>query len=163
MNYSVRRDGNELHEPSREARKMQIPVSGFFDSVPPDFLSLRTAVARSAGGLCGSGLAAGGGSLGMDAGGGSGHRDSSGHRRAGYASLSFHPNLIAAEVLALGRPHLGHGRIGLGVIIISIPEKKADAALLFRNLDLHLDIFRRIRLRAPGKGLQPGTNRSEER
>src|ERR1017187_1065661 len=64
------------------------------------------------------------------------------HRRTGNPNLGLHANLIAPEVLPLGGPHLRHRRVGFGVVVIGVPEKKADAALLLRDLDLHFHILR---------------------
>src|SRR5215831_10178688 len=62
---------------------------------------------------------------------------------------------VAAEVLVFRSAHFGHGHEGLRVVVVGVPEQEADAALLFRHMHLRLDVFRRVGLGAPGKGLQP--------
>src|SRR5580658_103551 len=80
--------------------------------------------------------------------------------RRGCHRFGLGAHFVAAEVAAFvfGGTHFRHGGVGLRVVVIGVPEEKADAAFLFRDLGLNLNVLGRVRLGAPGKGLQPGTN-----
>src|ERR1700693_4298189 len=65
--------------------------------------------------------------------------------------------LVPPKIPALGRPHLGHRRIGLAVVVGGIPEQKADSARVFRRLHLDFDVLWRVGLGPPAEGLQPWT------
>src|SRR5215831_1196330 len=76
-----------------------------------------------------------------------------GGRRRGRC-LGDGRQFIAAEVLVFRSAHFGHGYEGLRVIVVGVPEQEADAAFLLGDVYLRLDVFRRVGLGAPGKGLQ---------
>src|SRR5207244_7667914 len=65
---------------------------------------------------------------------------------------------VATEELGLGGAHVRHGRIRFAVIVIGIPEQETDSALVFGDLDLYLDVLRRVCSGAPAEGLKPGAN-----
>src|SRR5437899_7065277 len=110
--------------------------------VPPDFLSAVAAVAGRRG------------KPRLYTGVGRGGRGC----RRGWGWFGLGTYFVSSEVAAFGGSHLRHGSVGLRVVVIGVPEEKADAAFLFRNLNLNFNIFRRVSLGAPGKRLQPGAN-----
>src|ERR1700732_689321 len=78
--------------------------------------------------------------------------------RRGGCWFGLDAYFVTPEVAAFGGAHLRHGGVGLRVVVIGVPEKKADAAFLLRYLNLNFNILGRVSLGAPGKGLQPGAN-----
>src|SRR5208283_4578827 len=84
-----------------------------------------------------------------------------GRSGAGYAGFRLGSDFISAKepvlVFGVGGAHFGHRGVGLGIIVVGIPEQKADTTLLFRDLNLYLNILWRVRLGSPGEGLQPRT------
>ena len=78
----------------------------------------------------------------------------------GFLAYFFLAYFVSAEVAAfiVCGLHFGHGGVGLGVIVVGVPEKKADSAFLFGHFDLDFNILGRVSPGAPGEGLQPGTN-----
>src|SRR5271170_7606789 len=91
---------------------------------------------------------------------GRGHwRDCCGNRRRRRCRrFGLDTYFVPSEVAAFGSSHFWHGRIGLRVIVVGVPEEKSYAAFLFRCFDLNFYILRRVSLGTPGEGLQPGTN-----
>src|SRR5229473_5516077 len=129
----------------RHTRRRASPASTGGKSVPPDFLGAVSAVAGRRG------------KPRLYTGVGHGCGRGGGYRR-GWGGFGLDAYFIATEVTAFGSAHFRHGGVGLRIIVIGIPEKKADAAFLFRYFDLNFNILGRISPGAPGKGLQPGAN-----
>src|SRR5713226_9417032 len=130
----------------RHTRRRASPASTGGKSVPPDFLGAVSAVAGR------RGLAR------LHTGVGHGCGRGGGGDRRGCDRFGLDAYFIATEVTAFGSAHFRHGGVGLRIIVIGIPEKKADATFLFRYFDLNFNILGRISPGAPGEGLQPGAN-----
>lgn len=62
---------------------------------------------------------------------------------------------VPAHIFPFCGHHLWHGCIRFAVIVICVPEKKPDSALILGRQYLSLYIFWRICLCPPGEGLQP--------
>src|SRR6266498_5100777 len=60
-------------------------------------------------------------------------------RRHFQPRLQHSRHLVSPEVLPLGASHFRHGGVGLAVVVVSIPEEEAHAALVFRGQHLHFD------------------------
>src|ERR1700724_2503514 len=102
--------------------------------MPPDFLGAVAAVAGRRGKpRLNTGVGRGGGA-----------------DRRGGCWFGLDAYFVTTEVAAFGGAHLRNGGVGLRVVVIGVPEKKADAAFLFRYFNLNFNIFRRVSLGAPG-------------